>query len=95
MSGKIPPLGSLRAFEAVGRRLSFTKAADELHVTPGAVSQQVRALELYLDRPLFKRTRRSVAMTEDAIRMLPDIQLGLDVLAKATSKRPSAAWRSL
>lgn len=89
MSGKIPPLGSLRAFEAVGRRLSFTKAADELHVTPGAVSQQVRALELYLDRPLFKRTRRSVAMTEDAIRMLPDIQLGLDVLAKATSKRPS------
>lgn len=90
MAARIPPLSSLRAFEAVGRRLSFTKAAEELNVTPGAVSQQVGALERQLGQTLFKRTRRSVAMTDAAIRMLPDVRTGLDMLAKATTKRPAA-----
>jgi len=81
----LPPLSSLRAFEAVARRLSFSRAAEDLHVTPGAVSQQIRLLEDLLGTSLFARTRRSVALTETGIRMLPDIQLGLEMLARAVS----------
>lgn len=89
MAGQIPPLGSLRAFEAVARRLSFTKAADELHVTPGSVSQQVRQLEELLGQRLFARTKRSVALTEAGMRMLPDIQAGLETLARAVRSHAS------
>src|SRR5215210_7985149 len=81
----LPPLSSLRAFEAVARRLSFSRAAEDLHLTPGAVSQQIRLLEDLLGTSLFARTRRSVALTETGIRMLPDIQLGLEMLARAVS----------
>ena len=62
----------MRSFEAVARLLSFSKAAEELHVTPGAISQQIRSLEELLGTRLFDRTRRSVALTDVAIRMLPD-----------------------
>jgi len=82
----VPSLGSLRAFEAVARNLSFTRAAEELHVTPGAVSQQIRTLEQLLGERLFVRTRRSVALTEAAIRILPEIQAGLETLSRAVSK---------
>jgi LysR family transcriptional regulator, glycine cleavage system transcriptional activator len=85
----LPPLGSLRAFEAVARWLSFTRAADELHVTPGAVSQQVRQLEELLGQRLFVRTKRSVALTETGMRMLPDIQAGLETLARAVRSHSS------
>jgi LysR family transcriptional regulator, glycine cleavage system transcriptional activator len=87
----LPPLGSLRAFEAVARRLSFSRAAEELHVTPGAVSQQIRSLEELLGESLFVRTKRSVALTEMATRMLPDIQAGLEALSRATSSKPTAS----
>lgn len=86
MSQPRPSLGSLRAFEAVARNLSFTRAAEELHVTPGAVSQQIRTLEDLLGETLFVRTRRSVALTNAAIRMLPEIQAGLESLSRAVSK---------
>jgi LysR family transcriptional regulator, glycine cleavage system transcriptional activator len=89
MAGHLPPLGSLRAFEAVARRLSFTRAADELHVTPGAVSQQVRQLEELLGQRLFTRTKRSVALTEIGMRMLPDVQAGLETLARAIRSHSS------
>jgi len=72
MARSLPPLSSLRSFEAVARLLSFSKAAEELHVTPGAISQQIRSLEELLGTRLFDRTRRSVALTDVAIRMLPD-----------------------
>ena len=71
----------MRAFEAVARRASFSRAAEELNVTPGAVSQQIRLLEELLGHPLFVRNRRSVALTEAATRMLPDVQAGLEALA--------------
>lgn len=87
----LPPLGALRAFEAVARRLSFTRAAEELHVTPGAVSQQIRSLEQLLGDQLFVRTKRSVALTDAAARLLPDIQAGLDILARACSSRTASA----
>jgi LysR family glycine cleavage system transcriptional activator len=86
----LPPLSSLKAFEAVGRRLSFTRAAEELHVTPGAVSQQVRSLEQHLGEKLFERTKRSVVLTEAGARLLPDIQAGLEVLSRAISNKPGS-----
>jgi LysR family transcriptional regulator, glycine cleavage system transcriptional activator len=87
MPKPLPPLSSLRSFEAVARQLSFSKAAEELNVTPGAVSQQIRAFEERLGVKLFDRTKRSVALTRVAARMLPDVQAGLDLLSRACSSR--------
>lgn len=87
---RLPPLSSLRAFEAVARRLSFSRAAEDLHVTPGAVSQQIRFLEQHLGETLFARTRRSVALTEAAMKMLPEIQAGLETLSRALSSKTAA-----
>lgn len=58
MSRRIYPLNALRAFEASARHLSFVKAADELSVTPAAVSHQVKKLEEFLGFPLFRRRTR-------------------------------------
>lgn len=89
-------MSSLRAFEAVARRLSFSKAAEELHVTPGAVSQQIRSLEELLGERLFERTKRSVALTAMGSRLLPDIQAGLEMLARAMGGRtPSRGGSTL
>jgi len=55
MSRRIPPLNALKAFEAAARLTSFTAAADELHVTHGAISQQIRVLEGYFQQPFFIR----------------------------------------
>jgi LysR family transcriptional regulator, glycine cleavage system transcriptional activator len=52
---RLPPLHAIRAFEAAARHLSVTRAAEELGVTPGAVSRHVRALEASLEKPLFLR----------------------------------------
>jgi LysR family glycine cleavage system transcriptional activator len=79
----------LRSFEAVARQLSFSKAAQELHVTPGAVSQQISSLEGMLGTRLFDRTRRSVALTNAGMHMLPDLQAGLEMLERATSSKTS------
>src|SRR5262245_10774077 len=92
----LPPLSSLRSFEAVARQLSFSKAAAELHVTPGAVSQQIRSLEELLGTRLFERTKRSVALTDVATQILPDIQAGLEILTRAVSnKAPPIGERTL
>ncbi len=61
----MPRLSSLRAFETAARQASFSKAAVELNVTHAAISQQVRQLETYLDRPLLVRSGRGVVLTED------------------------------
>lgn len=61
---KLPPLNAVRAFEAVARHGSMRHAAEELFVTPGAVSQQVRALEEHFGIPLFRRSSRAVHLTE-------------------------------
>ncbi|MFP4126732.1 MAG: LysR substrate-binding domain-containing protein [Alphaproteobacteria bacterium] len=68
---KLPPLTALRTFEAAARRGSFTKAAEELHVTQSAVSRQVRTLEEDLGVPLFRRGHRKVRLTADGERLLP------------------------
>jgi LysR family glycine cleavage system transcriptional activator len=80
---KLPPLNSLRVFEAAARHLSFTKAADELHVTPGAVSQQIKALEDFLQTPVFRREKRALLLTDEAQASLPILREGFDKLAEA------------
>lgn len=77
------PLGALRVFEAVATHLSFSAAADSLHVTPAAVSQQIKALESYIQVPLFRRTGRRVEITEQGLELLPDVRAGLDKLESA------------
>src|SRR3546814_13734203 len=71
MQKKLPPLNALRAFEAGARHLSFTRAAEELHVTQAAVSHQVKALEEHLGYPLFKRMTRKLALTEPGRVLFP------------------------
>ena len=66
MSYKLPPLNALRAFEASARHLSFKRAADELCVTAGAVSQQVKALETGMGVKLFRRLPRASGADEAA-----------------------------
>jgi LysR family glycine cleavage system transcriptional activator len=73
MNGQLPPLGALRAFEAAARLMSFGKAADELNVTPAAVSHQIHALEQFLGVKLFHRRNRSVALTASARILLPGL----------------------
>lgn len=74
-------LNALRAFEAAARHLSFVAAADELHVTPSAISQQVRTLEDYLGDRLFVRSPSGVSLTAKAAAAYPEVQRGLDHLA--------------
>jgi len=79
---QLPPLKSLRAFEATARHLSFSKAADELNVTAGAISQQVKVLEEYLGIKLFSRKNRKIMLTQEALVGLPHLTNGLDKLAE-------------
>lgn len=83
---QLPPLNSIRAFEAAARHLSFSKAADELNVTPGAVSQQVKVLEDYLNIRLFKRKNRMILLTDEAQLSLSLLSNGLDQLAQGIDK---------
>lgn len=70
------PLNALRVFEAAARHLSFTRAADELAVTPAAVGQQIRALEETLGVVLFRRLTRNLELTHEAEQALPALQQG-------------------
>lgn len=82
---KLPPLPALRAFEAVSRLGSVVQAADELHVTHGAVSQQLRALEDYLGFTLFVRHGKRLAITEDGRIYALRLRMALDDIATATA----------
>jgi len=83
MTRHLPPLTGLRAFEAAARHLSFKDAAAELHVTPGAVSQQVKLLEDQCGVPLFKRLTRALALTEAGRIAAPRMTAAFDQLADA------------
>jgi len=86
MRRPMPPLNALRAFEATARHLSFSKAAEELHVTPAALSHQIRGLEAVLARKLFDRRARSIALTEAARLIYPGIQTGFQNLREALER---------
>ena len=77
------PLAALRVFEAVAAHLSFSAAADALNVTPAAVSQQIKALEGYIQVPLFRRNGRRVEVTEEGLELLPAVRAGLEKLESA------------
>ncbi len=77
------PLGALRVFEAVATHSSFSAAADALNVTPAAVSQQIKALEGYIQVPLFRRSGRRVEITEEGLELLPAVRAGLEKLESA------------
>jgi LysR family transcriptional regulator, glycine cleavage system transcriptional activator len=77
------PLGALRVFEAVATSLNFSAAADALNVSPAAVSQQIKALEAYIQVPLFRRTGRRVELTDEALELLPAVRDGLERLESA------------
>ncbi len=95
MSRRLPPLNALRAFEAAARLTSFTRAADELCVTHGAISRQVQALEAWLDRPLFERHNRRVVLTETGTAYLAEIGAALDRIAVATARQIEQSERRL
>src|SRR5580698_4838661 len=86
MRRRLPPLNTLRVFESGARRLSFTRAAEELHVTQAAVSHQIKALEDWLGTPLFMRLNRGLKLTAAAEQYLRDISSALDLIATATSE---------
>lgn len=83
MRRRLPPLNGLRSFEAAARHLSFKRAAGELHVTPAAISQQVKALEDYFDVPLFHRVTRALRLTDAGQAVLPLLTEAFDKLAEA------------
>lgn len=80
---KLPPLATLRAFEAAARHLSFKDAADELGVTPTAISHQIRLLEKISGRDLFRRRPRPLTLTPAGERLFPVLRNGLDEFAMA------------
>jgi LysR family transcriptional regulator, glycine cleavage system transcriptional activator len=82
---KMPPLNALWAFEAAARHLSLTKAAQELNVSPGAVSHQIRALEALLEIELFERRVRAIALTPAAKMLYPGVQSGFLQIQEAVA----------
>lgn len=83
---RLPPLHSIRAFEAAARHLSFNRAAEELHVTPSAVSHQIRTLEEHLGVKLFDRLTRRVVLTRDGQAFLPAVRGALDQIGAAAER---------
>jgi len=86
MVNALPPLTALRAFDAAARHMSFAKAAEELSVTPAALSFQIKSLEEHLGAPLFRRLNRAVELTEAGAALAPGAADGFQSL--------TAAWRA-
>jgi predicted transcriptional regulator len=74
MLNRLPPISALRAFDVAARELSFTKAAEVLHVSQSAVSHQIRHVESLWGIPLFKRRNRQVTLTREAQALIPVIR---------------------
>jgi LysR family glycine cleavage system transcriptional activator len=83
MARKLPPLSALRPFEAAARLESFSRAAEELHITHGAVSHQVRALEEHLGAPLFARHGKRVTLTAAGRTFADRVRAALNEIATA------------
>lgn len=93
MARRLPSLNSLRAFEATARHNSMSKAAGELHVTHGAVSHQIKALERSLGVKLFERIGQRLKLTPHGTEFLPTISAAFDSIAASTQRltRPASA----
>jgi LysR family glycine cleavage system transcriptional activator len=90
---RLPPLNALRAFEAVARRLSFARAAEELHVTKAAVAQQVRLLEQEIGGALVERSGRGLSLTESGAAGAAGLAEGFASLARAARAMREASGR--
>jgi LysR family glycine cleavage system transcriptional activator len=88
---RLPPLNALRAFEATARHLSVKNAADELCVTPGAVSQMLKTLERHLGITLFRRVNRGIFLTDAGQLYLPPIRNAFRHIAEATTRVAGSA----
>ena len=95
MPGRLPPLTALRAFEAASRHMSFAKAADELNVTPAALSFQIKSLEDHLGQPVFHRLNRAVELTEIGALLAPGMQSGYSEIASAWGRARRFADQSV
>ena len=95
MTYRLPPLAGLRAFEAAARHMSFKRAADELCVTAGAVSQHVRTLEEALGVELFRRLARSIELTAAGHKYLPPVSAAFEMISEATETSAPAlrGWK--
>ena len=92
MTNRLPPLNALRVFDAAARHLNFSRAADELHVTHGAVSRQVAALEESLQCTLFVRHARGLTATDEGVRLSRATGAALEILraaAEQVRRRPT------
>ncbi|MEM1160164.1 MAG: transcriptional regulator GcvA [Pseudomonadota bacterium] len=83
MPDRLPPLTALRAFEAAARHMSFAKAAEELFVTPAALSYQIKQLEEHLGVPVFRRLNRAVELTEAGLALQPGVGDAFENLRQA------------
>ncbi len=86
MARRLPPLNSLKAFEAAARHLSFTRAGLELNVTQAAISHQVKGLEETLGLALFRRVNRSLLLTDEGQALYPDLGSAFDTIATAVER---------
>lgn len=86
MARALPPLNALRAFETIARHLSFSKAADELHVTPAALSHQIKGLEDQLGIALFHRRTRAIELTEAGRLLYPGLHAGFESVRDAVAR---------
>ncbi len=84
MAERLPPLNAIRYFEAAARHLSFTKAAQELHVTHSAISHQIKSLEEWLGVSLFRRLNRSIVLTDAGQAYVKPVREAFDRLADAS-----------
>lgn len=85
MPPRLPPLNLLRGFEAAARHLSFTRAADELHITQAAISHQIKLLEEHLGVLLFERMIRKLRLTEEGRLLLPVIQAAFEQIGETVT----------
>ena len=92
---RLPPLNALRVFMVAAQHLSFTIAAEELHVTQGAVSRQVKLLEEHYGTPLFTRQHRSLSLTAEGAQLLAEVTPAFNTIAAASNrlKRLSGVFR--
>ena len=86
MANCLPALSALRTFEAAARHLSFTRAADELHVTQAAVSHQIKALEADLGVRLFRRLNRRLLLTDEGQLLVPSVRRAFDELTAGVER---------
>src|SRR5713101_4266772 len=96
MPRNLPPLETFRFFEAAARHLNFTHAAEEMHVTHGAVSQRIKRLEEHLGTPLFRRSGRGMQLTDEGRRLLERVRAAISEITEGVEAiRPNNTDRVL